>query len=650
MDAIYRISAEGEKTLISSTEISENPMIDHQLELEVNAPGKMKFKVLPNHPILSGLRPSDELTFERDGKELFRGELATHDADSLMCGEIQSTGMLGYFNAAYMEPYEYKGTPVGYMQLLLNAYNAKVGANRKIYVGQCTIPGNYIIRKEENRTKFFDLITTKMCGQEMGGYVRVRMGADGKRYLDWLEKSDHTAIQTVEYGKNIVDIAQSIDYGEVYTAVIPLGTEVETIVIDPETGEESTEGTGEKLDLRAAYGSLYVFDADAVATYGWREVEAEFESISSPQELKAKGKEYLQKVKNPVKSFDVKAVDLSGVTDVPAFELMDIVNSFSPYHGLDESFMISKMTLYALRRDAERLTLGEPVKPYSERIKKQFYKVKKTEQDYYQKTEANLSSESAAITRRYTSKIEQTDEAIRLYVGEVQEGLSTEISQTASEIKLEVRDKYATKGSLALSLDEETGIATLAANADVIELSGGELIINSGNLQIDHLGNVIMEGKVISKTGEIGGWTITENKMFAGDASSKVAVIQQPKGGTYVFAAGGTNHNNYSDCPFRVTSDGMLYANRATFENSVYLQDAMNGGRAFEAFYADGGTICFPTDAWLEGKVTMEDSLTVYKNVSAAGFYQGSVSLMDKINTNAGEITKLWEEVNKLKK
>lgn len=66
-------------------------------------------------------------------------------------------------------------------------------------------------------------------------------------------------------------------------------------------------------------------------------------------------------------------------------------------------------------------------------------------------------------------------------------------------------------------------------------------------------------------TATIGSWSITTNKIYAGDAETGTAVMQRPTVNTkWVFAAGGKDHTNYGDCPFRVDKEGNLYSTSGT--------------------------------------------------------------------------------------
>ena len=72
-------------------------------------------------------------------------------------------------------------------------------------------------------------------------------------------------------------------------------------------------------------------------------------------------------------------------------------------------------------------------------------------------------------------------------------------------------------------------------------------------------------GNLYASKGEIGGWSITDSKIYSGTSTTKTCVMQKPESkDTIVFAAGGTNHSSYSNSPFYVTADGRLYSTSGT--------------------------------------------------------------------------------------
>lgn len=71
------------------------------------------------------------------------------------------------------------------------------------------------------------------------------------------------------------------------------------------------------------------------------------------------------------------------------------------------------------------------------------------------------------------------------------------------------------------------------------------------------------DGSFLATKGTVGGWSITDSKIYSGDKNTKVCVMQKSKNSSsIVFATGGDSHDDYSNCPFRVTSGGNLYASK----------------------------------------------------------------------------------------
>lgn len=74
---------------------------------------------------------------------------------------------------------------------------------------------------------------------------------------------------------------------------------------------------------------------------------------------------------------------------------------------------------------------------------------------------------------------------------------------------------------------------------------------------------VSKDGKMRASWASLAGWTITDGKIYSGDPANsgeKVSVMQIPTANTtWTFATGGISHDNYSDCPFRVSKDGRVF-------------------------------------------------------------------------------------------
>ena len=102
-------------------------------------------------------------------------------------------------------------------------------------------------------------------------------------------------------------------------------------------------------------------------------------------------------------------------------------------------------------------------------------------------------------------------------------------------------------------------------SANNISLAGKNIALTSDNISISSTNfGVTNAGVITAKSGTVGGWNITDGKIYGGDGTNlKTVVMQVPQDNNYwVFASGGTSHSSYADCPFRVSKLGELFATK----------------------------------------------------------------------------------------
>lgn len=95
-------------------------------------------------------------------------------------------------------------------------------------------------------------------------------------------------------------------------------------------------------------------------------------------------------------------------------------------------------------------------------------------------------------------------------------------------------------------------------------ITAGKLSSVDGKTYFDLDNSAIVTNNITATGGTIGGWSLTGYKLYAGgtDSIGTVCVQAPTANNLYVFAAGGSSHDSYSDCPFRVTKAGALYASK----------------------------------------------------------------------------------------
>lgn len=105
-------------------------------------------------------------------------------------------------------------------------------------------------------------------------------------------------------------------------------------------------------------------------------------------------------------------------------------------------------------------------------------------------------------------------------------------------------------------------------------------LVNADDIKVGTLQGI----KIIAEEGSVGGWNINAYKIYGGDTANgeRTAVMQLPPTANgeraWVFAAGGSSHNNYSDCPFRVNYLGKLYASDSEISGKITATSGTIGG------------------------------------------------------------------------
>ena len=113
--------------------------------------------------------------------------------------------------------------------MLLDMYNARADAWKRIYLGNVTVhePTNRLNRyTTEVNTDMFEAITNKTVNSPLGGVLQIRR-EHGVTYLDYLAENDLISTQGIEFGKNLLSIAQDQNAENVFTVILPYGNEIE---------------------------------------------------------------------------------------------------------------------------------------------------------------------------------------------------------------------------------------------------------------------------------------------------------------------------------------------------------------------------------------------------------------------------------------
>lgn len=565
--------------------------------LEVNTVGESSFSIYATHKHYNDMQKLRSV-FEilQDGKAIFRGRMTDDTRDFNNIRTVDLEGILAFFNDSIIRPFNFPDDFLedeGYIEAsksgnviefflkwIIEQHNAQTQPFQHFKLGNVTVAdaNNYLSRSNQEHAKTWDVLKTKLFESALGGYLCIRYEADGN-YIDYLEDFLLTNPQKIEFGKNLLDLTSESDASETYSAILPLGKKKNEI---DDTSEDTSRLTIEGLadgnltaDIVKKGDTLY--SKSAVEKYGLIYApisESTFDDVTEPANLQTKGMNLLiDKGMKMSSTITVKAVDLHLSDDeVEAFRIYKYIEVESKPHDHEGFYKLTRLEIDIQNPQNTVITLGDT---------------------QLTMTDINASAKQNAETKVETIKTEVTvmfgrdlTKFEKHLLGEVDEIYTSKIQQFAKTITLAIEGSLGSEASIVLSAGSEkttqkmdlTKVRKAFADDDtaveisagVIQFNSGTLIINSDNFKVSP------EGVIEATSGTVGGWTLKNYKLYAGDgANIKTVAIQAPTvNNLYVFAAGGTSHDSYADCPFRVTKAGKLYATDAVITGSVVTIDS----------------------------------------------------------------------------
>lgn len=392
-------------------------LINPVLSLELNKSGAFSFSISPTHPHAGEIKKmSSEIEVLRDGEIIYVGRPLNEMDDMDNVAAITCEGALSYLLDSVARPFEYKGSPEGLFKKFLDDHNAQVDDWKRFKLGNVTVTdrNDYINRSNSGYGSTLDAIAEKLI-KTHGGYLRVRVEEDG-RYLDYLADYGHTCSQIIEFGENLLSLNKYIDPDDLVTAVIPLGAE---------TDEDGINGVKKRVNITSVNGGEdYLVDTTAAEEFGFICRTVEFDDVTLPQNLKAKGQAYLDGHKALIHSLELTAVDLHLLSvDVESVSLGDWIRVKSPPHGLDSFFLVSKLDLHLTDPGADAFSLGKTVE---------------TMTDNTSKVQNEISSELQKKSDGFSAKLEATDQSILAEVSratDAENGLGESLSSLRIDIE-----------------------------------------------------------------------------------------------------------------------------------------------------------------------------------------------------------------------
>lgn len=339
--------------ILHSPFIDELKVIDAKCSLEVNKTGSLTFQIAPTHPYYNKIKKhTSEIKLYQDDRVLFWGRVLNDEITFDNIKNIECEGELSYLLDSIQRGKEYHlegGTEnviETYLKDIVAIHNSQVDDSKQFSVGLVNItdPNNYLY-KISNYENTLTTLTDKLLNI-YGGYLIVRH-SNGVRYLDYVNELTNVCNQTIEFGKNIIDMTKYIKGENVYTALIPLGATTETTNAEESYEKrltisslsDSTDGTIKKVND-------YIYDTEAVKQWGWIWKVQKWNDVTVAENLLSKAKDELKNSINATLTIDMTAIDLHLLNvDIDRICVGDIIHCISTPHNLNTTLIVKSIEI-----------------------------------------------------------------------------------------------------------------------------------------------------------------------------------------------------------------------------------------------------------------------------------------------------------------
>ena len=227
---MYQILCDDE--ILYDVRLKNRIVLSPVLDLEVGKNGTLSFQIPMSNDLYNSLQQKLSIikVYQRDkignswiNTELFRGTAYSETIDFYKRKQVECEGELSFFNDSIVRPYDYQGDVETLFKQYVNNHNAKVNDEKKFTARRCTVtdPNDYITRANINYPTTKTEMDDKLI-DILGGHFETGANEDDTRFIDYLAEYENISTQTIEFGKNALDIKQYIKTEDVVTRLVPL--------------------------------------------------------------------------------------------------------------------------------------------------------------------------------------------------------------------------------------------------------------------------------------------------------------------------------------------------------------------------------------------------------------------------------------------
>lgn len=393
---LFRVYVDG--ALFYHPHLSKLSITEAKLAEDAEGVDSFMLSAPHDHPYLSRIQPmASEIVCKYGDATVFKGRALDIGMDFYNTHSWQCEAALAYLRDSQQPPFAYTGSLCGLLELFLNNHNSSVEARKQFVLGEVTVTdsNDYINRSASEYMDTMSAIKSKLLDTH-GGYLRVRYESDGN-YLDWLADFDVRSAQTVEFGKNLLDVKIEESHEDRVTALIPFGAKIM---------ETDKDGNETETDQRVTIDSVndgknYVCDEKAVDEIGWIWTTEIWEDVTLPQNLLTRAKARINILSKGISSIEMSIVDesLTGA-DIDDIHARQYVVCKSPPHGLDDTFLCTGRTRDYLNASGNTITIG------AERAGIASITAKQDPEKLVQNVKIELEEQISSIERKQLYRVE----------------------------------------------------------------------------------------------------------------------------------------------------------------------------------------------------------------------------------------------------
>ena len=329
--SIFRVFVDGD--LFYHPELSKLAITQAKVHEDAENIDSLTLSAPHNHPYLNDIVPLvSTIVCKKDDDIVFEGRAIDDGSDFYNTHTWTCESCMAYLKVTIQPPFQYRGTLRGLMEYFIDVHNEAVEEKKQFILGEVTVvdDNDYISYSNSEYSVTMDAIRDKLINTH-GGYLQIRYSG-GNRYLDYLADFSLRSLQTIEFGKNLLDVKVTRDHTARASVLIPLGAIIE---------QEDEEAEQKRVDITSVNeGRNYIYDEDAVSEIGWIWATEIWDDVTVPGNLLRKGNARLAELTEGITSMELTIVDESDTgADIGDIRARMYVKCLSAPHGIDGTYL-----------------------------------------------------------------------------------------------------------------------------------------------------------------------------------------------------------------------------------------------------------------------------------------------------------------------